>query len=97
MGNQVYSRNEFMIISVSRGFIIINRIKGFKTGHTHLKNFKTAKYLIDLAIHKKVPNHLSPYLLTSLGRITGDEVYKEKVLSLRDTKNDKKQRYRQSA
>ena len=98
MGNQVYSKNEYMIIKVSKGFVIINRTKKFEDGHTHLRSFKTAKFLIDLAIHKNMPHHLSPYLLTSLSRITADENYKQKVLALVESKdNRKKQRYKQSA
>ncbi len=97
MGIQVYSKAEFIIIRVSRGFIIINRKKGFKTGHTHIKNFDTAKYLIDLVIHQSIPHHLPPYLLISLAKISDNEVYGEKVRALAEAKNNRKQRYYRSA
>ena len=98
LGNQVYSKCEYIIIQVSRGFIIVNRRKEFPEGHTHIKTFKTAKYLVDLAIHNSMPYHLSLYLLTSLTRITENESYKQKILDL--IANKKKRglrRYKRSA
>ncbi len=98
MGNQVYSKSEYLIIQVSKGFIIVNRRKKFLEGHTHIKTFNTAKYLIDLAIHNSMPYHLSPYLLTSLTRITENESYKQKILALiTNKKNRGLRRYRRSA
>lgn len=98
MGNQVYSKSEYLIIQVSKGFIIVNRRKKFLEGHTHIKTFNTAKYLIDLAIHNSMPYHLSPYLLTSLTRITEDESYKQKIIALiTNKKNRGLRRYRRSA
>ncbi len=98
MGNQVYSKSEYIIIQVSRGFIIINRRKKFFEGHTHIKTFKTAKYLVDLALHNSMPYNLSPYLLTSLTRITENETYKQKILGLiANKKNRGLRRYRRTA
>lgn len=98
LGNQVYSKNEYSIIQVSRGFVIINRRKKFLEGHTHIKTFKTAKYLIDLAIHDSMPYNLSLYLLTSLTRITENESYKQKILDLiTNKKNRGLRRFKRSA
>lgn len=97
MGNQVYSRNEFIIIRVKKGFVIINKKKHFKDGHTHIKSFGTAKYLIDRAIKKQAPNHLSKRMLVSLIRITDDDEFRNKVQALLDNKNNRKQQYRRSA
>ncbi len=98
MGNQVYSKSEYIIIQVSKGFIIINRRKRFFEGHTHIKTFKTAKYLVDLALHNSMPYNLSPYLLTSLTRITENETYKRKILDLiANKKNRGLRRYRRTA
>ena len=98
LGNQVYSTSEYIIIQVSKGFIIVNRRKKFHEGHTHIKNFNTAKYLVDLAIHFSMPYNLSPYLLTSLTRITESESYKQKIIDLiKNKKNRGLRRYRRSA
>ena len=98
MGNQVYSKSEYIIIQVSKGFIIVNRRKRFFEGHTHIKTFKTAKYLVDLALHNSMPYNLSPYLLTSLTRITENETYKQKILDLiANKKNRGLRRYRRTA
>ena len=98
MGNQVYCRNEYIIIQVSRGFIVINKRKKFVEGHSHIKTFKTAKYIVDLAIHNSMPYNLSPYLLTSLTRISENEAYKQKIFDLIANKRNRGlRRYRRSA
>lgn len=76
---KVYSKANFNIYSDSKAYIVHNRNKEFSKGHTHLYNFKTAKYIIDLASHKTVPNHLNKYLLESIIRITDDKVYADKI------------------
>ncbi len=98
MGNQVYARNEFIIIKMTRGFIVINKRKAFAEGHTHIKTFKTAKYLVDLAIHNSMPYNLSLYLLTSLTRISENETYQRKIFDLIANKRNRGlRRYRRSA
>ncbi len=93
MGNQVYSHAGYLIIKVSNsGFVVLNKRKDFKNGHTHIRSFKTAKYLIDLASRKTLPHHLSPYLLVSLMRITEDDMFKRKVEQLLFAKNDRRQK-----
>ena len=57
-------------------FIIHNTKKEFSEGHTHITNFKTAKYLINLAIHKSFPERtLSNRLIDSIIRISTDNAY----------------------
>ena len=98
MGNQVYSKNEYIIIRMNRGFIVINKRKPFAEGHTHIKTFKTAKYLVDLAIHNSMPYNLSLYLLMSLTRISDNETYKRKIFDLIANKRNRGlRRYRRSA
>jgi hypothetical protein len=89
MDNTVYQKGDFIIIRVSRGFIVINKRKGFKTGHSHIKGFKTAKYVVDLVYHKRVPNHLPIYLLYSLIRVSDDNAYISKVSELIASKQAK--------
>lgn len=93
MGNQVYCRNEYIIIRIGDEYVVYNKRKEFSNGHSHIKNFKTAKYLIDMAISKRIPNHLSCYLLTSLIRISDDLKYQIKIQELIDVKKNKKQKY----
>lgn len=87
--NQVYSKHSYNIYKVSNGYIVHNTAKEFQNGHTHLNSFKSAKYLIDLALHKSIPYHLDRYRLVSLSRITDDEKYKDKILELLCTKRVK--------
>ena len=68
----------------SNEFIIHNIKKDFKNGHTHIKNFHTAKFLIDLAVHNTIPNKsLNKYLYESLIRISTDPCYIKKLKALK--------------
>lgn len=87
--NQICSKQNYNIYKASGGFIIHNTAKEFKDGHTHLNSFKSAKYLVDLVIHKSIPYHLDRYRLISLTRITEDEEYKRKIMELLQNKRPK--------
>lgn len=76
---RVYKKKNFEIYGYKGAYIIYNKNKPFETGHSHIKKYKTAKYLIDLAIYKTVPKHLSSYLYESLLRISSDNIYKQKI------------------
>jgi predicted DNA-binding WGR domain protein len=98
--NQIYKKGEFIITpfwrtSKRKEFMVVNTEKEFKHGHTHLKSFEMAQYLIRLARAKKINNGLSPYLLTSLKRISEDEEYIKKLDDLirEKRRKGKKQAY----
>lgn len=87
--NQVYSKQAFKVYRAEGGYVIHNTDKKFKDGHTHLTSFKSAKYLIDLALHKSLPYHLDTYRLISLVRISLDEEYRAKIKELVSNKKHK--------
>lgn len=91
MGNQVYSCNGYIIIRVSKGYIVLNKRKRFSEGHTHLRSFNTAKYIIHLACHSRMPNDLPIYLLISLLRISDDDIYRKKLEALIAGKAERRQ------
>lgn len=98
--NQIFKKDEFIIIPFFKGrkqeFMVVNTKKEFKNGHTHLKSFKMAKYLINLARCKKINSGLRPYLLTSLKRISKDQEYIEKleeILAIKKNKGQKSSYY----
>lgn len=92
MGNEIYKKKNFSIIKIDKGgFIVINKNKLFEEGHTHLESFNVAKMIIDLAINKSMPRHLSQYLLISLIRISEDEEYIRKLRELVGNKKNKTQ------
>lgn len=96
MSNVIYEKKEFYIIQMNHHeFIVINRNKEFKCGHTHINNYNTAKYIVNLAVHESIPHHLSLYLLTSLVRISENKEYKDKIQALlHEKKSRSKQSYR---
>jgi hypothetical protein len=81
--NQIFKKDEFIVVPFYKGkrqeFMVVNTKKDFKNGHTHLKSFKMAKYLIYLVRDKKINGGLRPYFLTSLTRLSEDEEYIGKV------------------
>ena len=89
--NCIFRKGDFVILAVGHEYIVVNREKIFKEGHTHLQSFKQAEYIVNMATHKRVPRHLSKYLLTSLIRVTDDDGYKSKIQELLDNKGDRKQ------
>ena len=61
--------------------------KDFSIGHTHINNFNTAKFLVDLALHKSLPKKkITNYLLDSLIRISTDSSYICKIEMMKDKK-----------
>ncbi|SOC39222.1 hypothetical protein [Ureibacillus acetophenoni] len=98
--NQIFKKDEFIITPFYKGrkqeFMVVNTKKEFKKGHTHLKSFKMAKYLINLVRYKKINSGLRPYLLTSLTRISNDHEYikrVEEVLAVKKNKGKKASYY----
>ena len=72
----IYRRKSYIIIKTNRkSYIVINKKKSFKQGHTHTKDFKYSKSIIDLAIRKKLPRKPNQKIITSLIRISDDENY----------------------
>lgn len=88
--NRVYRKRNYNLYQFGKEYIIHNTRKEFKDGHTHINEFKTAIFLIDLSIHKSVPKHLCNYFLESLIRISDDEKYKKKLNMLLEQRNHKK-------
>ena len=72
----IYRRGNYIIIKTKKkSYIVINKKKSFKQGHTHTKDFKYSKSLIDLAIRKKLPRKANEKVITSLIRISDDKNY----------------------
>lgn len=78
MGMLVYRKKHYRTYLCGRDrYVVHNRLKPFKEGHTHIGNFDTAKYIIKLALRQEIPYHISDYLLESLVRISTDHGYIE--------------------
>ena len=53
--NTIYKKKEFKIYDANGQFIIHNSKLDFHSHHTHVNNFHTCKYIIDLCIYKHIP------------------------------------------
>ena len=93
----IYRKRNFNVYDAgSDQYIVHNTDLDFTEHHSHIRNFKTCKFIIDLSLHKTIPKRLSNYLIVSLIRLTADEDYKEKlnkILSI-DKDNRKGTSYR---
>lgn len=83
MSRKVYENSEFVVLSISHDYLVLNKKKPFESGHTHLKSFETAKWLMRLSRTKTIPHRISPYLLESLIRISNDNTYVTNLKNLR--------------
>ena len=75
----IYRKKNFIILKTSNSFIVYNKKKRFKEGHTHTNNYNYAKSLIDLCIRKKMPRRPQKRIMESLKRLTNDYKYLEKL------------------
>lgn len=87
--NKIYEKGQFIILEGDTQYILFNKHKGFDNGHTHLKNYKTALWLIKLAEHRSMPHHISLYLLESLIRVSEDEIYVRHLKELQESKRNR--------
>ena len=87
---RVYKKAYFNVYSDYNGeYIIHNTKKEFQDGHTHIREFGTAKYLVNLALHRSVPNRHLNYFIESLFRISTDSDYINKLKHLKPIKRRK--------
>ena len=92
---KVYSKKQYIILAVKKGYVIYNTELPFEIGHTHVKGFEMCKVIIDNVIKKRRPKTQNIYLLTSHIRISTDDKYKQIIEELIQAKKSKgKQVYR---
>lgn len=92
---KVYSRKEYIILAVKKGYIVYNRNKPFEQGHSHLRSFNMSKTIIENCINKRTPKTNNLYLLESHVRVSNDDKYIKLVEELIEAKKSKdKLKYR---
>ena len=79
---KVYENSEFIVIQAEGSFIVVNKFKPFKQGHTHITGFDTAMWLTRLSRKHVIPKKISGYLLEGLIRISRDETYVKQLLDI---------------
>lgn len=78
--NVVFRKRYFNIYSVNNTeFIVHNSKLDFNSHHTHIRRFTTAKYILNMSLHKTIPKRLCNYHIISLIRLTDDEDYIKKL------------------
>lgn len=89
MSDLLYRKDNFVIFKAGHGVIVQNTSKDFSDGHSHLRNFKSAKDAIRFVQKKKIPKRVRGYYLMTLYRISSDEEYKRKVMELINVREQK--------
>lgn len=84
--NQIYKKDEYVVVPVGENLLVINTNKVFKEGHTHVKEMKIARLLIDLAISKQLPKN--PYYVDNLLRISVDKKYIKELEEFKEDSED---------
>jgi hypothetical protein len=81
MSVQIYQDPEFKIYKAGDGYIVHNRHKNFREGHTHVKKYDTCILMIKLVEKKLIPKSRSKHFIESLIRISNDRKYIRKILT----------------
>lgn len=83
-GRIVYAKKNMRIYRIRPNtFIVHNGNKDFKDGHTHINNYNTAKYVLNLAYYSSIPQKkISNYLLESVIRLSTDKCYIKRIKQL---------------
>jgi hypothetical protein len=83
----------FIIFKHSGGFIVYNEHKPFHhkgiKGHSHLRNYSSARYAVICVKQNKIPRKCSLRYLETLIRLSEDEKYIKKVQQLIKTRKQK--------
>jgi hypothetical protein len=84
--NQIYKKDEYVVVPVENNFLVINTNKVFKEGHTHIDRIGVARLLVDLAASKQLPKN--PYFVDNLIRISVDKKYIDKLKEFKEDSED---------
>lgn len=80
MSVQIYQNPDFKVYKAGDGYIVHNKHKNFKDGHTHVKNYDTCMVMIKLIERREMPKSKNRYFIQSLIRISNDIKYISKIL-----------------
>ena len=80
MSVQIYQNPDFKIYKAGDGYIVHNKHKNFKDGHTHVKNYDICMIMIKLIERKEMPKSKNRYFIQSLIRISNDKKYISRIL-----------------
>jgi hypothetical protein len=85
----VYGKSSYLVYRFGKEFIIHNREKNFRQGHTHIRSYNVCKTIIDNLIKRKLPKTRNYYLLRSHIRLSTDDKYSTKIETLIHTRKNK--------
>lgn len=72
---------------------VVQNVQMPKFAHSHIKNFRSARWVCEMSMKKQVPYDMPVYLLQSLLRINDDETYCQKVTAVLEKRQRQKDWY----
>lgn len=84
--HKIYEHGKFIVLEGHNQYIVVNKSKKFESGHTHINNYNTARWLIRLSEGLIVPKNISIYLVESLIRINNNPDYLRQLTGLKQSK-----------
>lgn len=89
MHSCVYTKKNYRVYKVGRGFIIHNINENFEDFHTHVNNYNLCKIIIHVALHGEFPSRSkrlekNKRVMDSILRICDNESIKQKIREISD-------------
>ena len=80
---KVFTKKHMVVLEATNNgatnYIVINTKKQFEEGHTHIRTYEQALYLVDCILKNKIPKKCNKYFLESLIRLATNKKYIEQV------------------
>lgn len=89
----LYEKENFIIFKSENDGYIIQNLDIDNFAHSHIENYKTCQWMIELSLKKKCPYDIPKYLVISLIRLNNDEEYLRKLNEILNKKNKKKEKF----
>lgn len=91
---KVYERNGYKVYATGKKeYVVHNSNETNEFLHSHVRNIKSAKLIIDLSINKRIRGDLPIYLMESVIRLTDNEEFREDYRRIKEQKIEKKRKY----
>lgn len=91
---QVYEKNGYKIYATGKKEYVVHNSNVTKEFlHSHVRNIKSAKLIIELSFNEKIRGDLPIYLMESVIRLSDNEEFKENYRRVKEQKINKKKKY----
>lgn len=91
---QVYERCGYKVYTTSKKeYVVHNSNVTNEFLHSHVRNIKSAKLIIELSMKEKIRGDIPVYLMESVIRLSNNEEFKENYKRVKQQKLDRRKDY----